>query len=121
MSSCTTCYSGQFADSHTAYQANKYRFPILSCIAHDYLAIQGSSVPCEQAFSSAGLTDDKCCGHLLPEHFGDIQTVKGKYKKERREQRELKEAKRAVERQRWVQDSFEQVQKLKELCSGAKI
>ena len=121
MSSCITCYSGWFADSHTAYQANEYRFTILSRIAHDYLAIQGLSVPCEQAFSSAGLTDDKRCGCLLPEHFGDIQTVKGKYKKERREQRELKEAKRAVERRRWVQDSFEQVQKLKESRSGTKI
>ena len=101
-SSCVTCYSGWFADSDTAYQVNKYWFPILNRIACDYLAIQGSSVPCKRASSPAGLTDDKCRGHLLPEHFEDIQTVKGKYKKERREQREFKEAKHAMERQRWV-------------------
>ena len=102
-------------------QDNATRYPVLSRITLDYLPIQGSSVPCEHIFSDAGLTDTKCHAQLLPENFSAIQTVKGKYKKERREWRELKEAKHAMERQRWAQDSFEQVQKLKESHSSAKI
>ncbi|KAG2123775.1 uncharacterized protein EDB93DRAFT_1047572, partial [Suillus bovinus] len=49
-------------------------------VVTDYLPVQGSSVPCERAFSDAGLTDTKRCARLLPENFGDIQTVKGRYK-----------------------------------------
>ncbi|KIK31679.1 hypothetical protein CY34DRAFT_31093, partial [Suillus luteus UH-Slu-Lm8-n1] len=56
-------------------------YPILSHMTLDYLPIQGSSVPCERAFSDAGLTDSKRRARLLPENFGDIQIVKNKYKK----------------------------------------
>src|SRR5882724_13632459 len=65
-------------------QDNATHYPVLSRIALDYLSLQRSSVPCEHIFSDAGLTDMKCCARLLPENFGAIQTVKGKYKKERR-------------------------------------
>ena len=91
--------------------------PGVLCYSRDYLAIQESSVPCELAFSSAGLTDDKRRNRLLPE---DIQTVKGKYVKERREKHHVGEAKRAAERHRWTEDSYEQVQKLKESTSGGE-
>ncbi|KII87553.1 hypothetical protein PLICRDRAFT_63440, partial [Plicaturopsis crispa FD-325 SS-3] len=48
---------------------NSYRYPIMSRMARDYLAIQGSSVPCERAFSDAGLTDTKRRSRLLPSTF----------------------------------------------------
>ena len=86
-------------------------------MARDYLAIQESSVPCELAFSSLGLTDDKRWNRLLLE---DIQTVKGKYVKERRDKHQVGEAKHAAERHRWMEDSYEQVQKLKESTSSGK-
>lgn len=92
-------------------QANASRFPVLSRIALDYLAIQGSSVPCERAFSDAGLTDTKRRARLLPENFGAIQTVKGRYKKERRRRQELLHAQRAAQKRRWDDDSMEQVSK----------
>ncbi|KIM81435.1 hypothetical protein PILCRDRAFT_71995 [Piloderma croceum F 1598] len=63
-------------------QSNAHWFPILSCMALDYLPVQGSSIPCKQAFSDVGLTDTKHRARLLPDNFGDFQTVKGKYKKE---------------------------------------
>jgi len=44
----------QAADSSIGYwQANQHRFPTLFLAALDYLAIQGSAVPCERVFSSA--------------------------------------------------------------------
>jgi hypothetical protein len=42
-------------------------FPILSAMAKDYLAIQSTSVSCEQAFSIAGLTISKVRNRLNPE------------------------------------------------------
>jgi len=48
---------------------NSYQktFPILSAMAKDYLAIQATSVSCEQAFSIAGLTISKVQNRLNPE------------------------------------------------------
>ena len=40
-------------------QANEVRYPILAQIAHDYLPVQGSSIPSESVFSSTGLGDNK--------------------------------------------------------------
>ena len=65
-------------------------------MALNYLPIQGSSVPCEHAFSDAGLTDTKHHAHLLPADFGDIQIVKNKYEKERRHHEAEMEAKEAA-------------------------
>ena len=47
---------------------NQYEdeFPILSKMAQEYLAIQGTSVPCEQAFSMAAHTISKIHSHLHP-------------------------------------------------------
>jgi predicted metal-dependent hydrolase len=86
------------------------RYPILSRIALDYLPIQGSSVPCERAFSDAGLTDTKRRTRLLPENFGDIQIVKNKYKKERRRREAEIAAKEAARRQRRLDDAVDEVQ-----------
>ncbi|KIJ35551.1 hypothetical protein M422DRAFT_142312, partial [Sphaerobolus stellatus SS14] len=44
-------------------------YPTLSRIARDYLAIQGSSVPCEHCFSSGGLTGTNRRNRLLPKTF----------------------------------------------------
>jgi len=42
------------------------KFPVLSKIAQEYLAIQGTSVPCEQAFSMAAHTISKIRNRLHP-------------------------------------------------------
>jgi hypothetical protein len=73
-------------------------------------------VPCERAFSDAGLTDTKRRARLLPENFGDIQTVKGKYKRERRHRDTEKADREAAERRRWAEDSVFEVQKQKDSC-----
>ena len=52
-------------------------------MAAKYLAIQGSSVPCEREFSSAGLVDTKRCNKLSSERFGNIEYVKAYYHQER--------------------------------------
>ncbi|KAG1831432.1 hypothetical protein DFJ58DRAFT_671395, partial [Suillus subalutaceus] len=75
------------------------------------LPIQGSSVPCERAFSDAGLTDTKRRARLLPKNFGDIQTVKGTYKKERRRQKAELAAQRTAQKKRLMDDAAREVQK----------
>ena len=49
-------------------------------MARDYLAIQGSSVASERAFSSAGLTDDIRRNHTETEAFGKMQVLKYAYR-----------------------------------------
>ena len=49
-------------------------------MACDYLAIQGSSVPLEQAFSSGGLTGTSLRNHLTPAVFEALQILKSAYK-----------------------------------------
>ena len=61
-------------------QVNGVRYPVLAQVACDYLPVQGSSVPSERAFSSAGLDDDKCHGKTSPEMFRTLQFVKKYYK-----------------------------------------
>ncbi|KIL56257.1 hypothetical protein M378DRAFT_89621, partial [Amanita muscaria Koide BX008] len=56
------------------------QYPTLSRIARDYLAIQGSSVASERAFSSAGITDDLRRNHMDNQAFGLIQVLKYAYK-----------------------------------------
>lgn len=49
------------------WQAHSSEFPVLSLMAKDYLAIQSTSVACEQAFSVAGNTITKTRNRLHPE------------------------------------------------------
>jgi hypothetical protein len=52
----------------------------LSRIAQDYLAIPGSSVQSERAFSSGSLTATKRRNRLTPEVFEALQILKGAYR-----------------------------------------
>lgn len=58
------------------------QFPTLSRMARDYLAIQGSSVPSERAFSSGGLTGTSLRNQLNPSTFEALQILKSAYKNE---------------------------------------
>ena len=77
--------------------------------------MQGSSIPCERAFSDAGLTNTKHQARILPENFGSIQTVKGRYKRERRSCKILEEVQCAAQKLCWDKDSLEQATNLKAL------
>ncbi|OJA19884.1 hypothetical protein AZE42_09572 [Rhizopogon vesiculosus] len=87
------------------------RYPVLSRIALDFLPIQGSSVPCERAFSDAGLTDTKRRARLLPKNFGDIQTLKGSFKKDRRRQETELAAQQAAQKKHWLDDAAQEARK----------
>ena len=52
----------------------------MSKIAKDHLAIQGSAMPLEHAFSSSGITATACRNALLPETFGALQVLKSAYR-----------------------------------------
>jgi hypothetical protein len=52
----------------------------MSKIAKDYLAIQGSAVPSERAFSSSGITAVPRRNCLAPETFGALQLLKSAYR-----------------------------------------
>lgn len=56
------------------------QYPTLSRIARDYLAVQGSSVASERAFSSTGITDDLRRNRLETEAFGKLQILKYAYR-----------------------------------------
>jgi hypothetical protein len=49
-------------------------------MARDYLAVQGSSVPSERAFSGGGLTGTRLRGRLSPQVFGALQILKSAYR-----------------------------------------
>ncbi|KIJ33584.1 hypothetical protein M422DRAFT_128513, partial [Sphaerobolus stellatus SS14] len=55
-------------------------YPTLARIARDYLAIQGSAVPCERCFSSSGQTGTNRRNRLLPKTFEALQILKNAYK-----------------------------------------
>jgi hypothetical protein len=48
-------------------------------IARDYLAIQGSAVPCERVFSSSGVTGTDRRNRLTPQVFEALQLLKHAY------------------------------------------
>ena len=61
-------------------QYHAAQFPVLSRIARDYLAIQGSAVASEQAFSSGGRTGTKLRNRLTAETFEALQILKDAYR-----------------------------------------
>ena len=56
------------------------QYPTLSRIARDYLAIQGSSVPSERAFSSGSLTATARRNRLKGDIFEALQILKSGYR-----------------------------------------
>jgi hypothetical protein len=56
------------------------QYPTLARIAKDYLAIQGSAVSSERAFSSSALTATARRNCLLPDTFGKLQLLKSAYR-----------------------------------------
>lgn len=66
------------------WKENCGQYPVLSRMAANYLAVQGSSVPCERQFSSAGLVDTKRRNRLGAEKFGSIKYVKAHHRNTRK-------------------------------------
>jgi len=64
------------SDSLLWWSQYEDKFPILSKIAQEYLAIQGTSVPCEQAFSMAAHTVSKVHNRLSPSSARAILCLK---------------------------------------------
>ena len=62
------------------FKLNSKRFPVLSRLARDYLAIQGSAVASERAFSSGGRTGTRLRNRLKPETFEALQILKDGYR-----------------------------------------
>jgi len=74
-------------------------------MARDYLAVQGSAVPCERTFSSSKLTDTRLRCNLTSENFGVIQMAKSSLKKQRaREAAESEEE----HREKWLAQEAEE-------------
>jgi hypothetical protein len=61
------------------FKLHAVQYPTLSCMACDYLAIQGSAVPSERAFSSGGLTATARRNWLLGDIFEALQILKSGY------------------------------------------
>ena len=73
-------------------------------MARDYLAIQGSSVPCELAFSSGGLTDTNRRNRLSTETFEGLQLLKSSFKLEREAKKVKLELELKNKRELWRQE-----------------
>lgn len=58
---------------------NTVQYPIFSRMARDYLAIQGSAVPSERAFSGGGITDTERRNRLATATFEALQILKAAY------------------------------------------
>jgi hypothetical protein len=61
-------------------QLHSLQYPTLARVARDYLPIQGSAVPSERTFSSAGITLTLCRNALAPSTFSALQLMKAAYK-----------------------------------------
>ena len=60
-------------------QKHAFHYPTLARVARDYLAIQGSVVKCERAFSSSGQTITDRRNSLNPQAVGSLQILKSAY------------------------------------------
>ena len=81
------------------------RYRTLARIACDYLPVQGSSMPSERAFSSAGLDDDKRRRKISPDTFGTLQFIKTYYNDLRRQETASKKAAEEATRSTWTNTS----------------
>ena len=61
------------------HEQHSGQYSMLSCMVQDYLAIQGTAVPLEQAFSSGALTGTQCCNHFTLQMFEALQILKSTY------------------------------------------
>jgi len=61
------------------FKHHSIQYPTISRIAKDYLAIQGSAVASEHAFSSGSITGTACCSCLQPATFEALQLLKSAY------------------------------------------
>ena len=62
------------------WKNNQTKFPILSKIARDYLAMQASSVPSDRGFSSSGLTVTDTRSRLHPMMVRNLMCLKSWFK-----------------------------------------
>jgi hypothetical protein len=72
-------------------QEHVTNYPILSTIARDYLAVQGSSVPCEFVFSGAKEADTAQRRSMTPKVFSAIQIYRNSSRWERKKEAEENE------------------------------
>ena len=63
-----------------SFKLHAVQYRTLSCMARDYLAIQGSAVPSERAFSSGGLTATAHQNRLSRDIFEALQILKSGYR-----------------------------------------
>ncbi|KAG6822621.1 hypothetical protein H0H92_013150, partial [Tricholoma furcatifolium] len=56
------------------------KYPTLTRMAYDFLAIQGSATASERAFSSGGITGTARRSRLTPEIFEALQILKAAYR-----------------------------------------
>ena len=64
------------------WQMNERRLPTWASLAFDYLAIMGSSVSSERAFSGAGITISKCQNRLKADIVEALEFLKCMYVKD---------------------------------------
>jgi hypothetical protein len=62
------------------FKHHSIQYPTISRIAKDYLAIQGSAVASERAFSSGGITGTARRSCLQPATFEALQLLKSAYR-----------------------------------------
>lgn len=68
-----------FADTYF-HKLHSLQYPTLSKIARDYLAIQGSAVSSERAFSSSAITTTARRNCMLPTTIEALQLLKSGYR-----------------------------------------
>ena len=64
-----------------SFQYHSQEYPVLSAMACDYLAIQGSSTASERSFSQGGLTVTQLRNSLSAESVEAVQILKNAYSK----------------------------------------
>jgi hAT family C-terminal dimerisation region len=92
------------SDANLCFQHHASQYPTLARMARDYLAIQGSAVPSERAFSSGGLSATQRRNQLSPALFESLQLLKSAY-----QNGHLKAADEAVAHLNTLLDGFDEL------------